>query len=102
MANFNLLVVESSGKQKRRPSSEQTIDFLSVRIGASQIEISEVAGNLDFAAKKLTNIADGTQAGEALSYSQRGVALGVASLDAAGKVPVSQLPSAIMEYEGIS
>jgi hypothetical protein len=101
MANLNLLVVESSGKQKRRPSSEQTIDFLSVKIGASAIEIKETAGNFDFSAKKLTNVLAGEASGEVLVYDQRGAALGVASLDAAGKVPVSQLPSAIMEYQGV-
>lgn len=103
MANLNLLVVESSGKQKRRSSNAETVDFLSIKVGASGLEILEnaVDGGFDFSGEKLTNIANGTQAGEALSYSQRGAALGVASLDAAGKVPVSQLPSAIMEYQGV-
>lgn len=33
--------------------------------------------------------------------SEKGAALGVATLDAAGKVPLAQLPSAIMEYKGV-
>jgi len=101
MANLNLLVVESSGKQKRKPSNAETVDFLSIKVGASGLEIKETSGHLDFGAKKLVNIANGGAAGEALSFSQRGAALGVASLDAGGKVPVSQLPSAIMEYQGV-
>lgn len=35
-----------------------------------------------------------------IPLSQKGAANGVASLDGAGKVPVAQLPNAIMEYQG--
>jgi len=35
------------------------------------------------------------------STANRGVANGYASLDSVGKVPVSQLPNAIMEYQGV-
>lgn len=35
------------------------------------------------------------------STSEKGQANGYASLDSGGKVPVSQLPSAIMEYQGV-
>jgi len=34
-------------------------------------------------------------------YTQKGVASGLASLDGTGKLPVSQLPSSVMEYKGI-
>ena len=101
MANLDLLVVESSGKQKRKPSSSNTVDFLSIKVGASGLEILEASGHFDMSAKKLTNVAAGGAAGEVLIYDQRGAALGVASLDAGGKVPVSQLPSAVMTYEGV-
>jgi hypothetical protein len=101
MANLNLLVVESSGKQKRRPSNAETVDFLSIKVGASALEIKETASHFDFSAKKLTNVAAGGAAGEVLIYDQRGAANGVASLDGAGKVPVAQLPSAVMTYEGV-
>jgi hypothetical protein len=33
--------------------------------------------------------------------SEKGVSNGYASLDSAGKVPISQLPSSIMEYKGM-
>lgn len=36
-----------------------------------------------------------------IPLTQKGAANGVASLNGAGKVPVSQLPSAIMEYQGV-
>lgn len=36
----------------------------------------------------------------AIQSSEKGSANGVASLDGSGKVPVSQLPNAIMEYQG--
>lgn len=100
MANLDLLVLVG-GKQKRTPSSGAVVDFSSIKVGASGLEISESSGHFAFAAKKLTNVAAGGAAGEVLIYDQRGAANGVASLDGAGKVPVSQLPNAIMEYQGM-
>lgn len=41
-----------------------------------------------------------TQLSNYILTSQKAVANGVASLDSAGKVPVSQLPNSIMEYQG--
>lgn len=38
--------------------------------------------------------------GTYVTQSEVGVASGVASLDGSGKVPISQLPSAILEYQG--
>lgn len=101
MANFDLLVVGSGGKQQRKPSSAQAIDFSSVRIGAGNLTISEDTGKFDFQAKVLGNIANGTASGQALSFSQIGAANGVAGLDGGGKVPVAQLPNSIMEYQGV-
>ena len=37
---------------------------------------------------------------EQIPATEKGAALGVATLDGAGKVPVTQLPSSIMEYKG--
>lgn len=39
--------------------------------------------------------------GTAIQSSEKGANNGVAELDAGGKVPVSQLPSAVMTYEGV-
>lgn len=41
-----------------------------------------------------------TQLGSKISSTEKGAANGVATLDAGGKVPVSQLPNSIMEYQG--
>ena len=41
-----------------------------------------------------------TQLDSKVSSSEKGAALGVATLDAGGKVPISQLPSSIMEFKG--
>lgn len=101
MANFDLLVIGTGGKQTRKPSGSQTIDFTAVRIGASNLAIAEDTGKFDMGGIVLGNIGAGTAAGQALSYTQRGAANGVASLDGGGKVPVAQLPNAIMTYEGV-
>jgi len=101
MANFDLLVIGTGGRNERKPSSAQTIDFTGVRIGASNLTITESSGKFDMGGIIVGNIADGAAAGQALSFSQRGANNGVASLDGGGKVPVSQLPSAVMTYEGV-
>lgn len=112
MASFKVIVYQN-GKPTGRESNAETFDFLSIRVGASTLEIKETSGHFDFAAKRLTNIAAGTSAGHAVEYAQLNTALadyipltqkaaanGVASLDAGGKVPVAQLPNSIMEYLG--
>jgi hypothetical protein len=42
-----------------------------------------------------------TQLNAKIPSSEKGAANGVATLDAGGKVPVSQLPSSVMTYEGV-
>lgn len=76
MASFDLLTWNSTTlKTKRIPSSSNTLDFLSVKVGASALEIKETAGNFDFAAKKLVNIVAGTATGHAVEYDQMNTAL---------------------------
>ena len=58
-------------------------------------------GNQSMGGNKLTNLAAPTTNGDALRYDQLGANNGIATLDGGGKVPVSQLPSAIMTYEGV-
>ena len=41
-----------------------------------------------------------TQIGNKISSTEKGAALGVATLDAAGKIPSAQLPNSVMEYLG--
>jgi hypothetical protein len=58
MASRDLVTFEN-GTYKRRPSSSETIDFTSVRIGADNLAITEVdANSFGFASKKLSNVAD--------------------------------------------
>lgn len=58
---------------------------------------------------KLTNLANGAAAQDAVAFgqlasyiptSEKGANSGVATLDAGGKVPVTQLPNAVMTFEG--
>jgi len=81
--------------------------------------VNPITGNLDLSLNKAAEIkydnttsgltATNTQAAideveviasDAIPSSEKGAALGVATLDAGGKVPISQLPSSIMEYKG--
>jgi hypothetical protein len=64
---------------------------------------------LAMSSQKITGLANGTASGDAVNFgqlslyiplTQKGANSGVATLDAGGKVPVSQLPSAVMTYEG--
>lgn len=101
VANRKYVVLES-GVRKVRESQNDEVIFSIVRIGGSGgKDISIVSSNFDFSAAKLVNVAAGTAAGQVLIYDQRGAVNGVASLDGSGKVPVAQLPSAVMTYEGV-
>jgi hypothetical protein len=103
-----------SGVEKWRLSGSETLDFLGVRIGADNLSITEGSATaFDFGAKKLGNIVAGSASGHAVEYDQFNTALGlyipltqkgansgVATLDAGGKIPLSQLPASLMEYQG--
>ena len=59
-----------------------------------------MSGALAMGNNKITGLAAPTANGDALRYDQLGAASGIATLDGGGKVPVSQLPSSLMSYEG--
>jgi hypothetical protein len=59
MAVLNLVVLEG-GIRKQKASNTQTVDFASIRIGASNLQILETSGAFDFSNKKLTNVANPT------------------------------------------
>jgi len=59
-----------------------------------------MSGALAMGNNKITGLAAPTANGDALRYDMLGVASGIATLDGGGKVPVSQLPSSLMSYEG--
>ncbi|NBW99351.1 hypothetical protein EBR03_07240, partial [bacterium] len=100
MANLDLLVIEA-GREKKKASNAQTVDFLSVRVGSSVLEVKETGGTFDFGNKKLTNIAAPTANGHALRYDQLGAANGIATLDGSSKITEAQLPNKLMSYEGV-
>lgn len=60
---------------------------------------TELASTIANYVSTLTSDAQ-TQLDAKIDASEKGAALGVATLDAGGKVPVGQLPSSIMEYKG--
>lgn len=60
-----------------------------------------MSGAINMGANKITNLASGTTTGDALQWGQIGAANGIAGLDGGGKVPVSQLPNSIMEFQGV-
>lgn len=74
--------------------------------GSLNINVEQVNVN----SSKIVSLADPTNAQDAATKNyvdtnfvpdtEKGAALGVATLDAGGKVPVSQLPNSIMEYKG--
>jgi len=59
-----------------------------------------MSGVINMGGNKITNMASGTTTGDALQWGQIGVANGIAGLDGSGKVPFSQLPSALMQFLG--
>jgi trimeric autotransporter adhesin len=82
-------------------------------IGGASLDLpltgGTMSGAINLGANKIVNLANGTAAQDAVTFGQLanyvlnsevGAANGVASLDPSGKVPVSQLPSVVMEYQG--
>jgi CBS domain-containing protein len=105
MANKMLLTIVN-GDRVVINSNATAIDFLSVTIDG--ILVKKTGTDLDLGNVKLTNIVAGSAAGHAVEYSQlntalgnyipsseKGQPLGVAELDATGKVPAAQLPAAV-------
>lgn len=57
MAAYNLVtIVDVTGKNKRIVSSSSTVDFLSIKVGASALELKETSGNFDASGHKLVNL----------------------------------------------
>ena len=69
MASRDLLVFEN-GRTKRRVSSAETLDFLSVKVGATGLEMKETAGAFDFSAKEMSDIANATADTSAPGWGQ--------------------------------
>lgn len=84
-----------------------------IKIGDSQVTDAKVASGIDAAkigAGLVSNTEFGyldgvtgsiqTQINAKIDSSEKGAANGVATLDSGGKIPASQLPNTVMEYQG--
>lgn len=82
----------------RYPSQKAVATALAAKLSAELDTDSTMAANSD--ARVPSQKAVKTALGLKESTANKGQANGYASLEAAGKVPVAQLPAAIMEYQG--
>jgi len=87
---------------------------ISITIPVSGITNTELASNINAAKiadgsvssiefQYLSNVTSDiqTQLNAKIPLTEKGTANGVATLDGAGKVPITQLPSSVMTYEGV-
>lgn len=102
VANHQLFVYDNGRKIKDSKNLEVIVKALAVSADGNSngLNISESSGKFNFNSKVLGGVAAGTATGEVLVFDQIGANNGVAGLDSGGKVPVSQLPNSIMEYQG--
>lgn len=80
-------------------------------VSGGQLSFSSLNGFIDMGVSRLSNLIDATDPQDAVTLAQveglfiplaeKGQPNGVAELDGAGKVPLQQLPSSIMTYEGV-
>jgi hypothetical protein len=59
-----------------------------------------MSGNIAMGGNKVTGLGAPTTNGDALRYDMLGANNGIATLDGSGKIPLSQLPSTLMEFKG--
>jgi hypothetical protein len=91
-------------------AADQDVNLADVNIAVLTTGTRPFTADQSMGGFKLTSVADGSNTGDAVNFGQLslkvdksvvGQAGGVASLDSGGKVPVSQLPNSIMEYQGV-
>jgi len=104
MASFNILTLVGL-KQKKEVTSASTFDFLSIKVGASGLEIKETAGAIDFGSANLETTgtvdgrnlsADGTAldnhvASTANPHSVTKTQVGLANVTNVAQLPLSYL-----------
>lgn len=106
----SLVGIEDAGAYYTGDTVEEALAELGAAMGtgdASGISYDPTASgltatNVQDAIDEVEDRVDATEivANAAIPATEKGAALGVATLDAGGKVPVSQLPNSIMEYKG--
>lgn len=95
-AKINNLAVDSSKLAASSVTDAKVASGIdALKIGAGSVSNTEF-GYLDGVTSSIQ-----TQLGNKIETSELGVAGGVATLDGGGKVPVSQLPSSVMEFKGL-
>jgi len=103
----SVVVTDASGNIIQSTVTSATLGFLDAT-SSVQTQINgklstsggTMSGAIAMGSNKITGLANGTASGDALHYGQINVANGIAPLDASGKVPVANLPSVVMQYEG--
>jgi hypothetical protein len=66
--NFKFFTLEN-GRQKIRSTGAEVVDFLGLRLGSSQIPISESGGAINFGGARITNIASPVNANDVVTKS---------------------------------
>jgi hypothetical protein len=98
----NAILLSNNATLKAKSATSGNIDIVKVN-ALDKIEFSSVpqvtsdaSANNDLVRKSQLDTALGLK----ISTSEKGANSGVATLDAGGKIPTSQLPSSVMEYKG--
>lgn len=109
------LIVDSSGFITHSSVTSTELGYLSGVTSSIQTQLNAKAddslvikkdgsvaftGNQSMGGNKLTGLGAPSANGDALRYDMLGANSGIATLDAGGKVPASQLPNSVMEYKG--
>lgn len=107
-ANSNKIVNLTNGVSAGDAVNKSQLDAAVLAIDAVDVSYSNAvsgltATNVQDAIDEVEGRVDATEivANAAIPAAEKGANNGVATLDGAGKVPITQLPSSIMTYEGI-
>jgi len=100
--NHQLFVYDNGRKIKDSNDLEMIVRALSVSADGNNngLTITEATGKFDFNGKVLGNLGTPSANGQALVYDMLGANSGIATLDSGGKIPATQLPNSVMEFQG--
>jgi len=101
MATRQLRIIVG-GAPKTINSSAETLDFLSVKVGASGLEIKETSSHFDFSAKRLTNVATPSSASDAATKGYAdSIAAGFDPKDSVDAATTAALPTVTAAGSGV-